>query len=233
MSMSAHNRQDNTPVVPPAGPRAQFAAPRGGYAGRGSRGSFGHDRQGRPDTTSWGATPSRPVNDFASRPTRTIDPVSRPPPVSPSAPTGPSSSSVPTGPSAGIPTGPRASAGIPSRPSLQHSSSVYGSRSQSSATSNGLRPHPAMANMAQIIPGGRLDPTASGMSSEIALRIKKREDEAEVLRADLESKQDALRRNLKEYEKIKSESAQWALRSELSERHVRTLAGEGVGGAAF
>jgi hypothetical protein len=90
-----------------------------------------------------------------------------------------------------------------------------------------------MANMAQIIPGGRIDPTASGMSAEIAMRMKKREDEAEVLRADLEAKQDALRKNLKEYERIKSESAQWALRSELSERHVRTLAGEGVGGAAF
>ena len=90
-----------------------------------------------------------------------------------------------------------------------------------------------MANMPQIIPAGRIDPTASGMSTEISMRIKKREDEAEGLRADLEAKQDALRKNLKEYEKIKSESAQWALRSELSERHVRTLAGEGVGGAAF
>lgn len=90
-----------------------------------------------------------------------------------------------------------------------------------------------MANVPQIIPGGKIDPTASGMSAENAMRVKKREDEAEVLRADLEAKQDSLRKNLKEYERIKAESAQWALRSELSERHVRTLAGEGVGGAAF
>jgi hypothetical protein len=90
-----------------------------------------------------------------------------------------------------------------------------------------------MANMQQIIPGGRIDPTASGMSPEIALRIKKREDEAESLRVDYEVKQEALRKNMKEYERMKADSAQWALRSELSERHVRTLAGEGVGGAAF
>jgi hypothetical protein len=90
-----------------------------------------------------------------------------------------------------------------------------------------------MANMPQIILGGRIDLMASGMSTDIVARIKKREDEAEGLRADLEAKQDALRKNLKEYERLKSDSAQWGLRSELSERHVRMLAGEGVGGAAF
>lgn len=199
--------------------------------GRGGRGSFGQDRQSRPDTASWGTAPSRSINEFSLRPSRGVDPASRPPPASPSVPTGPSTSSIPTGPSGGIPTGPRAGAGIPTRPSLQHSSSVYG-RSQSSVSS-GPRPHPAMANMQQIIPGGRIDPTASGMSPEIALRIKKREDEAESLRVDYEVKQEALRKNMKEYERMKADSAQWALRSELSERHVRTLAGEGVGGAAF
>ena len=87
--------------------------------------------------------------------------------------------------------------------------------------------------MLQIVPGGRIDPTAFGMTPEIALRLKKREDEAEVLRADYEAKQEALRKNMKDYERMKTDSSQWALRSELSERHVRTLAGEGVGGAAF
>ena len=228
MSISARNRAETGPIVPPAGPRSQFTPSRGGYVGRGGRGSFGHDRQTRPD---WGAAPSRPANDLTSRPVRPVDPVTRPPPASPAIPKGPSSTSVPTGPSAGIPTGPRASAGIPSRPNLQHSSSIYGGRSQS--ISSGPRPHPAMANVPQIIPGGKIDPTASGMSTETASRVKKREDEAEVLRAELEAKQDSLRKNLKEYERMKSDSAQWALRSELSERHVRTLAGEGVGGAAF
>jgi amino acid permease len=90
-----------------------------------------------------------------------------------------------------------------------------------------------MANMPQIIPGGRIDPTATGLSPEIAARIKKREDEAEIIRSELENKRDTLRKNLKVYDGIKNESQQWALRSELSERHVRMLAGEGVGGAAF
>lgn len=84
-----------------------------------------------------------------------------------------------------------------------------------------------------LIPGGKIDPTASGMSLEIASRVKKREDEAEGLRSELQAKQDSLRKNLKEYERLKSDSTQWALRSELSEKHVRTLAGEGMGGAAF
>ncbi len=87
--------------------------------------------------------------------------------------------------------------------------------------------------MPQIIPGGRIDPTATGLSPEIAARIKKREDEAEIIRSELENKRDTLRKNLKVYDGIKNESQQWALRSELSERHVRMLAGEGVGGAAF
>jgi len=90
-----------------------------------------------------------------------------------------------------------------------------------------------MANMPQIIPGGRIDPTASGMSSEISARLKRRQDEEQVLRVDLEAKQDALRKNLKDYERMQNESAQWALRTELSEKHVRSLVGEGVGGAAF
>jgi hypothetical protein len=191
------------------------------------------------DTGSWGAAPSRPVNnEFSARPTRPIDPPIRAPPPAPAPAPSPSvtpspstPSAIPTGPSAGIPTGPRASAGMASRPSLAHSSGIYG-RSQS-MLSNGPRPHPAMANMTPIIPGGRIDPTASGMTPEIAARVKKREDEAEVLRADYEAKSEALRKNMKEYERIKAESAQWALRSELSERHVRALAGEGVGGAAF
>ena len=90
-----------------------------------------------------------------------------------------------------------------------------------------------MANMPQIIPGGRIDPTASGMSSEIAARVKRREEEESVLRADLEAKQDALRKNMKDFDRIKNESAQWALRTELSAKHISALVGEGVGGPAF
>jgi hypothetical protein len=90
-----------------------------------------------------------------------------------------------------------------------------------------------MANMPQIIPGGRIDPTMSGMTAEVGLKLKRREEEAEVLREDLNAKQEKLRQSLKVWDKLKANSAEAGLRSELSERHVRMLAGEGVGGAAF
>lgn len=90
-----------------------------------------------------------------------------------------------------------------------------------------------MAHLPPIIPGGRMDPTATGMTTEIAARLKKREEEAEVLRGELVLRQEKLRRGLKQWDKLSRDSASMGLRSELSERHVRMLAGEGVGGKAF
>ncbi len=90
-----------------------------------------------------------------------------------------------------------------------------------------------MANLAQIIPGGRVDPTSSGIQPDVVLRLKKREEEAEVFRESLHTKQEKLRQSLKEWDKLSREAAAQGLRSELSERHVRMLAGEGMGGAAF
>lgn len=90
-----------------------------------------------------------------------------------------------------------------------------------------------MANLPPIIPGGRIDPTASGIPSEIAVRLKKREEEAEQLREELNAKQEKLRQGLKGWDKLSRDSASMGLKSELSERHVRMLAGEGEGGAAF
>lgn len=229
--MSAHSRSENAgPVVPPSGPRGYVPPVRGAYSIRGGRGSFGSDRVGRPDTSAWGAAP--PIRPAAEVYTTGSTPISRPAQtLAPLIPSGPSAS-IPTGPSGGIPTGPRA--GIPSRPSLQHSSSSYNSRPNASSSNNsGPRPHPAMANLPQIIPGGRIDPTASGIPSDIAARLKRKEEEAETLREELHAKQEKLRQGLKGWDKLSRESQSMALRTELSERHVRMLAGEGVGGAAF
>ena len=229
--MSAHSRSENTgPVIPPSGPRGYVPPTRGTYSIRGGRGGFGSDRISRPDSSAWGnVPPSRPV---AEVPARGIALASRPAPSpSPSIPAGPAAA-VPTGPSGGIPTGPRA--GVPTRPTLQHSSSVYGSRPNVALSNNtGPRPHPAMANLPQIIPGGRIDPTASGIPSDIAARLKRKEEEAELLREELHAKQEKLRQGLKGWDKLSRDSQSMGLRSELSERHVRMLAGEGVGGAAF
>lgn len=90
-----------------------------------------------------------------------------------------------------------------------------------------------MANLQPLIPGGRIDPTATGYTSEIAVRLKKREEEEAILREDLKIKEEKLRKSLKTWDKLSRDSNAMGLRSELSERHVRMLAGEGVGGAAF
>jgi len=90
-----------------------------------------------------------------------------------------------------------------------------------------------MANIPPILPAGRVDPTASGLTPEVAARLKKREEEAEVLREELEIKQEKLRKGLNQWDKLSRDSASMGLKSELSERHVRSLAGEGVGGKAF
>lgn len=84
-----------------------------------------------------------------------------------------------------------------------------------------------------IIPGGRVDPSQSGMSTEAANRLKRKEEEEDVLRAELSQKEDKLREGLKVWGRLERESGSMGLRSELSERHVRVLAGEGAGGAAF
>lgn len=221
-------------MIPPAGPRGYVPTGRGGgssFGMRGGRASF--DRNvSRPDTSAWGSAPS-------SRPAPVVVPLKSPPvsqptlSPSPSIPPTPAitTPTVPTGPSAaaGIPTGPRA--GPVTGPRLQHSPSVYG-RSPS-IVSNTPRPHPAMAGMAQIIPGGRIDLTATGMTPEVAQRLKRREEEADVIREELHAKQEKLRQSLKGWDKLSRDAASMALRTELSERHVRMLAGEGVGGAAF
>jgi hypothetical protein len=90
-----------------------------------------------------------------------------------------------------------------------------------------------MANMPQIIPGGRIDPTMSGMSTEMTARLARRQEEEKALREDLHTKEETLRQGLKQWDELSRNSANWALKTELSERHVRSLAGEGVGGAAF
>jgi hypothetical protein len=65
------------------------------------------------------------------------------------------------------------------------------------------------------------------------MRLKKTEEETERLREELRLKEEKLRSGLRTWEKLERESNSMGLKSELSERHVRILAGEGVGGAAF
>lgn len=63
--------------------------------------------------------------------------------------------------------------------------------------------------------------------------MKKLEEEEEVLRERLHAKEDTLRQGLKQWDEMSRVSKACSYRSELSEKHVRMLAGEGVSGAAF
>lgn len=90
-----------------------------------------------------------------------------------------------------------------------------------------------MANIPPMLPNGRLDPTASGLTPEATVRLKKLEELEEVLREDLKAKHEKTRKDLQMWGKLERESASWGLKSELSERHLRSLTGEGVGGQAF
>ncbi|CAL3966817.1 unnamed protein product [Diplocarpon coronariae] len=183
------------------------------------------------DSTSWGAAPpQRQTPDVVPRITTPAPrPTPTPSPVISSAPSVPTI--VPTGPAAGIPTGPRA--GVPTRPNLQHSSSIYNRNPSISNASGGPRLHPALNNMPQIIPGGRIDPTSTGFTAETAIHLKKLEEEEEILRAKLYAKEERLNQSMRQWDRLSRESAACSLRSEYSERHVRQLAGESVGGAAF
>lgn len=87
--------------------------------------------------------------------------------------------------------------------------------------------------MSQIVPGGRKDSSATGIPKDIESRLKKTEEETERLREELRLKEEKLRSGLRTWGKLERESKSIGLKSELSEAHVRILAGEGVGGAAF
>ncbi|KAI9742407.1 MAG: hypothetical protein M1818_003940 [Claussenomyces sp. TS43310] len=207
-------------LAPPSGPRGYNPSARG--SSRGGRGGFsdrGFSDRRVESTSAWGGAPS-------SRPAPSPSPTISPSPTV----------------SNGIPTGPRASTPhtstrpIPSRPAVTVTSTSRSQRFDAGAGAvmpANARVHPALASIAPLIPGGKLDPAYAGIPADLAARIKKNDEDAEKLRADLRQKQDQLRHGLRTWDRLERESAAMGLRSELSERQVRMLAGEGVGGAAF
>lgn len=94
-----------------------------------------------------------------------------------------------------------------------------------------------MTSMPPIIPGGKLDPSMAplitGVSRELEGHMRKLRDEEEVLRRDLYNKQEKLRKSLAVWNRMDRESKAWELRSDLSEKSMKNLAGEGSSGAAF
>lgn len=92
----------------------------------------------------------------------------------------------------------------------------------------------AMANMPVIIPGGKLDPLLhTGILPEMLPHYQRLREEEERLRSELDVKQDRLRKQLRLWDKMEREARAFELKSELSEKSLKTIAGEGMGGAAF
>jgi hypothetical protein len=90
------------------------------------------------------------------------------------------------------------------------------------------RPHPALADLPQIIEGGkRLEPLVD------RTKLAALEDEAEKLRRQLHEKEIRNRKSLREWDRLTRETEFAALRSELAENALRQLNGEAEMQAAF
>ncbi|KAL6794511.1 serine/arginine repetitive matrix protein 1 [Trichoderma sp. SZMC 28013] len=202
-STAPHRPDTTSPTNPPAGPRGYIPLPRGSSFS--SRGGRG----------GWNQAPPRHMS-------------------------GPTASATPSGPS-NIPTGPRAAssngAGTgaspaqrpfnpPTGPSAQHGNGPRHSLAQS-----------LLATMPPLVPGGKTDPTMTplllGVTKEIEPHYRKLRDEEEKLREELRLKQERLRRSMCAWNRLERDAHAWEMRSDLSEKSMKNLAGEGIGGAAF
>ncbi|KAK7414746.1 hypothetical protein QQX98_006430 [Neonectria punicea] len=94
-----------------------------------------------------------------------------------------------------------------------------------------------LATLPPLIPGGKLDPSmtpaALGVTREIEPHYRKLKDEEEKLRDELQAKQERLRKSLYNWDRLERDSRAWEMRSDLSEKSMKNMAGEGMGGAAF
>lgn len=132
-------------------------------------------------------------------------------------------------PSPNIPTGPRYP--TPSAPQAAASPSKF------------PPPAPARPTLAQslwstmppVLPGGKIDQTvsitANGVTRDLEPHMKKLKEEEERLREELRVKQERLGKSLQGWDKLGREARMWQVRSDLSEKSLRNLAGDGSGAA--
>lgn len=96
-----------------------------------------------------------------------------------------------------------------------------------------------MASMPPLIPGvGKLDLSTgsamlTGVTKDLDPHHRKLMEDEERIREELNAKKEKLRRSLRMWSKMERESKAFELKSDLSERSLKNLAGEGLGGAAF
>jgi hypothetical protein len=91
--------------------------------------------------------------------------------------------------------------------------------------------------MPPLIPGGKPDPSLStlttGLIREVEPHHRRLKEEEERIREEMRLKQERLRKNLRLWDRMERDSRAFELKSDLSERSLKNLAGEGLGGAAF
>lgn len=146
----------------------------------------------------------------------------------------------PTGPSGGIPTGPRAASSSSAGASPSLGSKPFNPPTGPAAHNVVQRPSLAqslMNTMPAILPAGKIDPAltpmTTGVVKELEVHHRKLKEEEERLREGLKVKQEKLRKALRDWGKLERESKAFELKSDLSEKSLNTLAGQGLGGAAF
>lgn len=91
--------------------------------------------------------------------------------------------------------------------------------------------------MPAIIPGGKIDPSlvpaTTGVTRELEPHHRRLKDEEERIREEVRAKEEKLRKSLRLWDKLERESKAFELKSDLSEKSLKNIAGEGMGGAAF
>ncbi|KAK4216189.1 hypothetical protein QBC37DRAFT_280012 [Rhypophila decipiens] len=239
------SRSDMTsPTIPPAGPRG-YIPPRGGGGAFSSRGGRGGG--------SWNTMPPRHMPGPSVSPTI--------PSTGPTGiPTGPraGNNSVSNNNSGGN-TGPPTSSSSTSSPSLgtgkpfnpptgpaahaqshPHSHS-HNHHNHNNHHHNSIPPQRSLAqnllsNMPPLLNSGKVDPELShialGVTKELEPHFRKLIEDEERQREDLKLKQEKLRKSLKVWDRLERESKAFELKSDLSEKSLQNLAGEG-GGSAF
>ncbi|EOO00399.1 putative serine arginine repetitive matrix protein 1 protein [Phaeoacremonium minimum UCRPA7] len=94
-----------------------------------------------------------------------------------------------------------------------------------------------MSSMPVIIPGGKIDPSltplTTGVTKELEPHHRRLKEEEERIREESKAKEEKLRKSLRLWDKLERESKAFELKSDLSEKSLKNIAGEGMGGAAF